>query len=220
MFKSAGFWQFTAVLGFLGWTFVDPHDLTNWLVQNSVVFVGMAVLLWLWRRGLSPTPLLGWLLAVHAIILIYGAWHTYSRAPVGQLLANVFDWDRNHYDRLAHFAQGFFPAVAIREVLWRSGAVDADRRGWREFFVFSTAMAAGALFELIEFGAAVVLGDGSPAYLGSQGDPWDAQWDMLWCCVGALVSIAWFARRHAAELARIRPVSEAAPPLVLSRSDC
>jgi putative membrane protein len=201
MHRSAGFWQYTAVLGFLGATLVNPHDVSNWLIQNSVVFVGVAVLLWFWRKGTAPTPLLAWLLAVHAFILIYGAWHTYSRAPLGQLAASLFDLDRNHYDRLAHFAQGFVPAVVIREVLWRNSVVD-DKPRWREFFVFMTAMASAGIFELMEFAAAMTMGDGTAAYLGSQGDAWDAQWDMLWCGVGAMTSIIMFARRHTIELAR------------------
>lgn len=202
MHRSAGFWQYTAVLGFLGVTLVNPHDVSNWLIQNSVVFVGVAVLLWLRRKGIAPTPLLCWLLAVHAFILIYGAWHTYSRAPLGQLAASLFDLDRNHYDRLAHFAQGFFPAVVIREVIWRNSVVDVDKPRWREFFVFMTAMASAGIFELIEFAAAMTMGDGTAAYLGSQGDAWDAQWDMLCCGVGAITSIIMFARRHTIELAR------------------
>jgi putative membrane protein len=204
MHRSAGFWQYSAVLGFLGLTLMNPHDVSNWFIQNSVVFVGVAILLWLWRKRVAPTPLLCWLLAVHAFILIYGAWHTYSRAPVGQLAASLFDLDRNHYDRLAHFAQGFFPTVVIREVLWRNSAVEVDQRNWREFFVFTIAVASGGVFELIEFAAAMTMGDGTAAYLGSQGDGWDAQWDMLWCGIGAIASIVLLARRHTIELAQMR----------------
>jgi putative membrane protein len=139
---------------------------------------------------------------LHAGILIYGAWHTYSRAPLGAVWSEWFGWERNHYDRLAHFAQGFFPAVLIREVLTRNNVVNGLR--WREFLVFACAMSFGGVFELIEFAAAVALGDGTSAYLGSQGDAWDAQWDMLWCGVGALVSIWLLSRRHEFELSQLR----------------
>ena len=123
-------------------------------------------------------------MVLHAFILIYGAWYTYSRAPLGHLWCDWFGWERNHYDRLAHFAQGFFPAVLIREVLCRNNVVNGVR--WREFLVFACAVASAGIFELIEFTVAVALGDGTAAFLGSQGDVWDAQWDMLWCGVGAI----------------------------------
>ena len=125
----------------------------------------------------------------------------YSRAPLGHLWSDWFGWERNHYDRLAHFAQGFFPAVLIREVLCRNKVVNGVR--WREVLVFACGMASAGLFELVEFAVAVGLGDGTAGYLGSQGDVWDAQWDMLWCGVGAMVSIVLTARRHNRELDRM-----------------
>jgi len=200
MFRLTGFWQYSAVVGFLGLTLINSHDLSTWITENSVVVVGVAILLYIWRKGIRPTPLLSWSLVLHAFILIYGAWYTYSRAPVGFWPSDWFGWDRNHYDRLAHFAQGFFPAVLIREVLWRNDVINGTR--WRECLVFACAMAFAGIFELIEFTAAVNFGDGTAAYLGSQGDIWDAQWDMLWCGVGAIASIMLMSWRHNVELAQ------------------
>jgi putative membrane protein len=202
MFKSTGFWQYSAVMGFLGITLINPHDSFTWLIEIIGIVAGVAILLCIWRKGVHLSPLLSWFLVLHAFILIYGAWYTYSRAPLGHFGADWFGWQRNHYDRLAHFAQGFFPAVLIREVLCRNNVVNSIR--WREFLVFACAMASAGIFELIEFAAAVVLGDGTSAFLGSQGDVWDAQWDMLWCGVGAMVSIALMSRRHNVQLARLR----------------
>jgi putative membrane protein len=202
MFRSTGFWQFSAVIGFLGFTLINPNDLFTWFIEIIGIVAAVAVLLWLGRKGIHPTPLLSWFLMLHAFILIYGAWYTYSRTPLGDLWSAWFGWDRNHYDRLAHFAQGFFPAVLIREVLYRNNVVNGMR--WREFVVFACVMASAALFELVEFAAAVGFGDGTAACLGSQGDIWDAQWDMLWCGVGAIVSIALISRRHILELAQLR----------------
>jgi putative membrane protein len=147
--------------------------------------------------------------------LIYGAWHTYSRAPLGAAWSEWFGWERNHYDRLAHFAQGFFPAVLIREVLSRHRVVNGTQ--WREFLVFTCAMAFGGIFELIEFAAAVGLGDGTSTFLGSQGDAWDAQWDMLWCGIGALVSIALLAGRHEQEIAQLQDGTSPRATLALDR---
>jgi putative membrane protein len=200
--KSTGFWQYAAVIGFVGLTLIHPYDFVTWLIEISIIVAGVAVLLYVLGKGIRPSPLLSWFLVLHAFLLIYGAWYTYSRAPLGALWSEWFGWERNHYDRLAHFAQGFFPAVLIREVLARNNVVNGVK--WREFVVFACAMAAAAIFELIEFAAAVGLGDGTAGYLGSQGDVWDAQWDMLWCGVGAIVSIALTLKRHEVELAELR----------------
>jgi putative membrane protein len=211
MFKSTGFWQFTAVIGFLGFTFFNPHDFTTWFTENIAIVAAVAFLLWNWRKGIQPSPLLSWFLVLHAFVLIYGAWYTFSRAPLGDLWSDWFGWERNHYDRLAHLAQGFFPAVLIREVLSRNNVVNGVR--WREFLVFACAMAFAAIFELLEFALSVGLGDGTLAFLGSQGDVWDAQWDMLWCGVGAIASMVLTFHRHEWELARL----EARRPRVLTR---
>jgi putative membrane protein len=202
MHRSTGFWQFSAVVGFLGVTLVDPHDFFTWLVEATGIVVGVAIVLGIWRRGIRLSPLLSWCLMLHAFVLIYGAWHTYSRAPLGAAWSEWFGWERNHYDRLAHFAQGFFPAVLIREVLSRCNVVNGAR--WREFLVFACVMASAGLFELVEFAAAAILGDGTAAYLGSQGDTWDAQWDMLWCGVGAVASSVLMCGRHNLELTKLR----------------
>lgn len=202
MFKSTGFWQYSTVIGFLGVSVLNPHDYATWLSGGVGVSAVVLMLLWIRRHGIEPSPLLSWVLVLHACILIYGAWHSYSRAPLGEMWSGWFGWERNHYDRLAHFAQGFLPAVLIREVLIRNNVVNGV--GWRELLVFSCAMASAAIFELIEFGVAVGLGDGTHAYLGSQGDPWDAQWDMLWCGVGALMSIGLIARPHGLQLAQLK----------------
>lgn len=205
MFKTTGFWQFSAVTGFLGLTLIQPHDFATWFTENLAIVAAIGFLLWIWRKGIAPTPLLSWCLVLHAFILIYGAWSTFSRAPLGELWSDWFGWQRNHYDRFAHFAQGFFPAVLVREVLWRNHVVNGAR--WREFLVFTCTMAFAALWELAEFGLAAGFGDGTAAFLGSQGDVWDAQWDMLWCGAGAIMSMALMFRRHQSELGQIASAS-------------
>lgn len=107
-------------------------------------------------------------------------------------------WQRNHYDRIGHFAQGFLPAILYREVLVRSRVLSAGR--WLELIVFAGVMAFTALFELLEFGAALSMGHSADAFLGSQGDPWDAQWDMFYCGIGGLLSILLLARWHGRQL--------------------
>ena len=133
-------------------------------------------------------------LFIHSLILIYGGWYTYELTPLGDAVSAVFGFDRNHYDRLGHFAQGLFPAMLYREVLVRAMAVTG--KWWRELFVFALAMAFSALFEIIEFLSVLSFGAASNAYLGSQGDIWDAQWDMVYCGLGALVCIVFFSKWH------------------------
>ena len=117
-------------------------------------------------------------------------------------MKELFGFERNHYDRIGHFAQGFIPAVLIREVLMRHHVVNG--LGWLEFVVFAGCMAFTGIFEIIEFAAAKLLADASHAYLGSQGDIWDAQWDMLLCGVGAALSILIFRRLHVGLLEKSR----------------
>ena len=194
LYKSLGAWQFLFVLGFLIITGVTPHDRFTWLLEISWVVVGLFLIILLSRKGVFPTNLLAWLITLHAFILIYGGWYTYERVPLGEWMKELFGFERNHYDRIGHFAQGFIPAVLIREVLMRHHVVNGW--GWLEFVVFAWCMAFTGIFEIIEFAAAKLFADASHAYLGSQGDIWDAQWDMLLCGVGAAVSILIFRRLH------------------------
>ena len=153
--RSIGVWQFVVVLVFLIISGVNPHDRFTWLLEVSWVGAGLILVVHLSRKGITPTTLLAWLLMLHAIILIYGGWHTYERVPLGNWMKEAFGFERNHYDRIGHFAQGFIPAVLIREVLVRQKVVNGG--GWLEFVVFAGCMAFTSIFEIIEFGAAVFL---------------------------------------------------------------
>tara|TARA_B100000579_G_scaffold357033_1_gene312889 strand:- start:36 stop:653 length:618 start_codon:yes stop_codon:yes gene_type:complete len=194
LYKSIGFWQFLLVLGFLILTSVNPHDRFTWFLEISWVAAGLFLILFLSRKGVFPTSLLAWLITIHAIILVYGGWYTYEKVPFGEWLKELWGFERNHYDRIGHFAQGFVPAVLIREVLLRYKVVNGW--GWLEFVVFAGCMAFTGIFEIMEFAAAKLFGDASLAYLGSQGDVWDAQWDMLLCGVGTISSILLLRRFH------------------------
>ncbi|HAO66464.1 MAG TPA: DUF2238 domain-containing protein [Verrucomicrobiales bacterium] len=173
---------------------IQPEDHFTWALEVSWVGAGMMILGVYHHKNGAITWFLGMSLFLHALILIYGGWYTYEKVPLGNWIQEWFQFDRNHYDRIGHFAQGFFPAMLAREVLIQNKVV--PRRGWREFMVFALMMAFTALFEILEFGAAKAFGDGADAYLGSQGDIWDAQWDMVMCCLGCVVNISLFARRH------------------------
>ncbi|HVQ27708.1 MAG TPA: DUF2238 domain-containing protein, partial [Planctomycetota bacterium] len=147
------------------------------------------------------TPLLYALIFVHALILILGGHYTYAEVPLGFWMQDWFGFARNHYDRIGHFAQGFVPALAAREVLLRHGVL--ARGGWLVFVVLSICLAVSALYELIEWQAAVMGGSAADAFLGTQGDVWDTQKDMATCLVGAATALALLARWHDRQLAAL-----------------
>jgi putative membrane protein len=188
---------------------IAPADRLTWWLEISWVIVGLAVLPVFGYLRIRLTRSLQIALFLHAVILIYGGWYTYEQVPLGEWMKEVFGWERNNYDRIGHFAQGLFPAVLAREILVRRRATTSGF--WCELFVFALCMAFSAIFELIEYGSALAFGDASAAYLGSQGDVWDAQNDMLMCGIGALACIAAWRPFHLRELRRISPAASLPP---------
>ncbi len=187
-----------SVVLFLLVTLLNPHDRFTWVLEVFWVVIGLCLLLWLNSRKIIPTHLLSICLVAHAFILIYGGWYTYELVPLGDWFSDNLNWERNHYDRLGHFAQGFFPAVLFREVLYRNRVVNG--MVWLEFIMFGFVMAFTSIFEIIEFGAAMAFADGADAYLGSQGDIWDAQWDMVMCGIGGVISILVLSKIHISQM--------------------
>lgn len=177
---------------------ISPADRFTWCLEIPWVAVGIIVCGILWNRKIYLTNILKLALFFHALILIYGAWYTYELVPLGEWMKDVFGFTRNNYDRIGHLAQGFFPAILFREIIFRNNA--AKKGVWTEIFVFSACMAFTAIFELIEFASALAFGHGADAFLGSQGDVWDAQWDMTMCGIGAIISIIALRKEHLREL--------------------
>lgn len=172
---------------------IAPYDRLTWALE--VFWVAGALALYPWfRTRRVPTTLLFGLLCAHALLLVWGGYHTYARVPLGEWLREWFGFERNHYDRIGHFAQGFVPAILAREVLLRCNVVRG--RAWLWTIVVSICIAFSACFELIEWTAALVFGDGSTDYLATQGDPWDAQKDILMAAIGANLALLSLSRRH------------------------
>jgi len=184
---------FTIVVGVIVWSAIHPFDFVTWLLEVFPALAGIGILAATWRR-FPLTPLLYTLIALHMIILAVGGHYTYALVPVGDWLRDQFDWSRNHYDRLGHFAQGFVPAMITRELLLRLKVIARPR--WLSFLVVSVCMAISAVYELIEWAAALIMRQSSESFLGTQGDVWDTQADMFVCLLGAIVALLTLHRRH------------------------
>lgn len=188
------------VLAALAVSGIAPHDRATWWAEVMPVLIAMPLLAATWRR-FPFTPLAYGLIAFFALILIGGGAYTYSRVPVGDWLRDVLDLARNPYDRIGHFFQGVTPAIVARELLLRTSPLRPGK--WLFFIVLCVALAISATYELVEWATAVFWGDGSVEFLGTQGDPWDAQWDMFTALVGAALAQLALARLHDRQIAAL-----------------
>ncbi|RRQ24145.1 DUF2238 domain-containing protein [Guyparkeria sp. SCN-R1] len=179
---------------------IDPHDRATWVLEVAPAVIALPIL-WFTRKPFPLTPLLYGLVFLHALVLIYGGAYTYARVPLGFEIQAWFDLSRNPYDKIGHFFQGLVPALLAREILIRGRFA---RGTWMiGFLAICVAMTVSAVYELIEWGVAVVAGGGAVEFLGTQGDPWDAQSDMAFALLGALVAITAFGRWHDRQIGRL-----------------
>lgn len=183
-----------AVLAWSGWM---PKDRFTWFLETVPAMVAAVLIAALYPRW-RFTPLVLVLVAMHAVILMVGGKYTYAEVPLFNGLRDEFGLARNYYDRVGHFAQGFVPAMVAREVLLRQRVV--RRGGWLFFIVASICLAISACYEFIEWWVAVGTGQAAEAFLGTQGDPWDTQWDMFLALCGALAGQVLLARTHDRQL--------------------
>lgn len=195
--RAEGLALLTGVLAVLAWSAIAPTDRLTWFMEVIWVIAGIPLLL-ATRKRFPLTRLLLWLLAIHAVILIYGGKYTYSVTPLGDWARETFDFARNHYDRLGHFAQGFIPAILARELLLRCTPLRPG--GWLFYLACAAALSFSAFFEFIEWWAALIMGGDADAYLATQGDVWDTQWDMFLALCGAILSLLLLSRLHDRQL--------------------
>ena len=181
--------------------FTTPEGKLNWLLEVGPGLVGMVALAATWKR-FPMTRFIYVAVFVHILILVYGGYYTYAKAPLGEWAKHAFGWSRNNYDKVGHFAFGFFPVFIVREVLLRKTKL--ERNGWLTFILINVIFGFAALYELFEWAAALTLDPaGGDAFLGTQGDVWDAQSDMLFAGLGAAIGLATLTRVHDRELARL-----------------
>jgi putative membrane protein len=191
----------------LGLSGLRPYDRLTWVLEVFPIIVALPILFITYRR-FPLTTLLYALIFVHAVILMVGGHYTYARVPLGFAIANFFSLHRNPYDKIGHFAQGFVPAIAAREVLVRGRYIRT--RGMLAFVVISIVLAISASYELFEWASAVSLGQGANDFLGTQGDPWDTQSDMFFALVGGGAALIGLGRYHDRQIGALEDESAGA----------
>jgi len=160
-------------------------DRYTWFLETVPVMIGIPMLLASYR-SFPLTPLLYRLLALHALILIVGGYYTYAEVPLFNWIRDTFELSRNHYDRIGHLAQGFVPAILAREILLRLSPLRPG--GWLFLTVTSICLAFSAFYEILEWWVALASEEAAEAFLGTQGDAWDTQWDMFLALIGAITA--------------------------------
>lgn len=189
-----------AALALLAVSGIGPNDRLTWVLEVAPVLLGASILAATYRR--FPLSHLSYrLLFLHAVVLVVGGHYTYAEVPLGFWVQEIFDFSRNHYDRLGHFAQGLVPAIVAREILKRWSPLGRSR--WLPFLVVCICLSISAFYELIEWWSALVFGESAAQFLGTQGDVWDTQWDMFLALVGAVAGLLTLSKLHDRSVARL-----------------
>lgn len=179
------------------WSAINPRDYLTWVLEVAPAVLGLLVLAFT-ARTFPLTPLLYLLILIHCVVLMVGGHYTYAEVPLFDWLQPIFGWERNNYDKLGHFLQGFVPALIARELLVRKAVVAST--AWRNFFIVCFCLAFSAFYELLEWWAALAAGEDASAFLGTQGYVWDTQSDMGFALLGAILSVTLLARLHDRQL--------------------
>jgi putative membrane protein len=177
----------------LGWSAWQPHDYPTWWLEVMPALIVLLVLA-LTRKRFPLTQLAYWLILVHSVILMVGGHYTYAEVPVGEWVREWSGGTRNNYDKLGHLAQGFIPAIVIREILIRNSVVAV--RAWLSFIIVSICLAISAFYELIEWWVALMSEEAADSFLGTQGYVWDTQSDMFLALLGAILALFIFSGIH------------------------
>ncbi len=188
------------------WSGIAPYDRLTWVMEVAPALIA-AVALWLTRQRFTPTTLMMALILVHGLILMVGGKYTYARVPLGFWMQDWFGLARNDYDKIGHFVQGFVPAIVARELLLRVFQIPSKKLV--AFLAVAICMGISAAYELIEWGAALAMGQGADEFLGTQGDPWDTQEDMFTCLIGSLVAVLTLSGWHDRQIAAVEASVEA-----------
>ncbi|MBT8039961.1 MAG: DUF2238 domain-containing protein [Xanthomonadales bacterium] len=190
----------------LAWSAWKPHDYPTWWLEVLPAMLALVVLA-ATRRIFPLTPLVYALILVHCVVLMIGGHYTYAEVPLGEWVLQWTGGERNNYDKLGHFVQGFVPAIIAREILIRKRII--ARRGWLSFVVVSVCLAISAFYELIEWWVALLSGEAAESFLGTQGYAWDTQSDMFLALTGAVLALVLLSGLHDRQIRTIAPRSVA-----------
>ena len=193
-------WFLVLLAPVLAWSWINPHDRFTWWLESVPVVIGVPVI-FAFQKKFPLSTLLLVLVWLHCVVLVVGGHYTYAEVPLGEWAKAWFGWTRNNYDKLGHFAQGLVPAILARELLMRTSPLRGSR--WLGFLVVCVCLAFSAFYELIEWFTAVTQGGAADAFLGTQGDPWDTQTDMLMALIGAIVAVLALSRWHDRSMAKV-----------------
>jgi putative membrane protein len=182
------------------WSAINPKDYPTWWLEVAPALIALAVMVWT-RKTFPLTFLLYVLILVHSIILMIGGHYTYAEVPLFDSLKEIFNLERNNYDKLGHLAQGFIPAIAVREILLRRSPLAPGKMLF--FIVCCIVLAISAMYELIEWWVALLSEEAAEAFLGTQGYVWDTQSDMLWALTGAVVAQLLLVKFHDKQMKKL-----------------
>jgi putative membrane protein len=175
------------------WSAVNPHDYPTWFLEVLPAMLGAAIL-WYTRDTYPLTQLTYILILIHCIILMVGGHFTYAEVPLFDWIRDEFGQQRNNYDKLGHFVQGFVPAIVAREIVIRNKVFNSAR--WRDFFIVCFCLAFSAFYELIEWWVALLSEEAAESFLGTQGYIWDTQSDMAYALLGAALALLLLGKFH------------------------
>lgn len=182
------------------WSAINPKDYFTWFLEVLPALIALIILAFTYKK-FKLTNLLYVLILTHCIILMIGGHYTYAQVPAFDFIKELFNQDRNNYDKLGHFAQGFIPAMLAREIIIRKNIISIE--SWRNFFIVCFCLAFSAFYELLEWGVAILSNDTAEDFLGTQGYVWDTQSDMLWALIGSIVALLLLRKYHDEKLKKI-----------------
>lgn len=200
--KSLKYWLALLIFTLVAiWSGIKSYDPTLWLLEAGLCLVGVLVLIATFKR-FRFTDVTYFFILVECIVLLVGAHYSYARVPLFDWISDVFDWQRNNYDKVGHFCQGFVPAFISREILVRLKVING--RGWLNFIVVCISLAISAFYELIEWWGAILVERSAEDFLGMQGYVWDTQSDMLCAMTGAIIMLIFFSGIQDKQIRKLR----------------
>ena len=182
------------------WSAINPKDLFTWFLEVIPALIALFILAFIYNK-FKFTSLVYTLILIHCIILMVGGHYTYAQVPAFDFIKEFLNQDRNNYDKVGHFAQGFIPAMIAREIIIRKNIISFEV--WRNFFIVCFCLAFSAFYELIEWMVAILSNDAADDFLGTQGYIWDTQSDMAWALLGAIIALIFLRKYHDKQLKNI-----------------